>query len=97
MFGIVASLVPPLREEGGAARAVAHSSIFHFIPFHSIGAARRGAARREAAVLRVLTPKRSTDVLRDVLAARDKKKVFSIVFVGINGVGKSTSLAKVSR
>ena len=48
-------------------------------------------------MLRVLTPKRSTDVLRDVLAARDKKKVFSIVFVGINGVGKSTSLAKVSR
>ena len=99
VFGIVASLAPPLRGEtgGGAARAVAHSSLFRFIPFHSIPSARRGAARREAAVLRVLTPKRSTDVLRDVLAARDKKKVFSIVFVGINGVGKSTSLAKVSR
>ena len=49
----------------------------------------------KAAVLRVLTPKRSTDVLRDVLQARESKRVFSIVFVGINGVGKSTSLAKV--
>eukprot|EP00752_Nemacystus_decipiens_P002225 g2111.t2 len=48
------------------------------------------------AVSRVLTPKKSTDVLREVIAARSKGKVYSMTFVGINGVGKSTSLAKVA-
>ncbi|KAH8098930.1 hypothetical protein JL720_1902 [Aureococcus anophagefferens] len=49
------------------------------------------------AVARVLTPKRSTDVLREVLAAKKRPKgPYSIVFVGINGVGKSTSLSKVA-
>jgi signal recognition particle GTPase len=31
---------------------------------------------------------RSVDLLRSVLAARDAGAVYSIVFVGINGVGK---------
>ncbi|CAM9174810.1 unnamed protein product [Ascophyllum nodosum] len=48
------------------------------------------------AVSRVLTPKRSTDVLREVNAAKSRGKVYSVTFVGINGVGKSTSLAKVA-
>ncbi|CAN0169032.1 unnamed protein product [Ectocarpus sp. 6 AP-2014] len=48
------------------------------------------------AVSRVLTPKKSTDVLREVKAARSRGKVYSMAFVGINGVGKSTSLAKVA-
>mmetsp|Transcript_35997 Transcript_35997/g.36679 ORF Transcript_35997/g.36679 Transcript_35997/m.36679 type:complete len:345 (-) Transcript_35997:184-1218(-) len=48
------------------------------------------------AVQRVLTPKTSTDILRQVLDAKAEGKVFSAVFVGINGVGKSTSLAKVA-
>ena len=48
------------------------------------------------AVQRVLTPKNSTDILRQVLDAKAEGKVFSAVFVGINGVGKSTSLAKVA-
>ena len=47
------------------------------------------------AVQRILTPSASVDVLRQVLDARAAGKVFSAVFVGINGVGKSTSLAKV--
>lgn len=47
-----------------------------------------------AAVERVLTPKKSTDVLREVLA--NKRKPYVIVFVGINGVGKSTTLSKVA-
>lgn len=34
--------------------------------------------------------------IRQVNAARSKGKVFSMAFVGINGVGKSTSLAKVA-
>mmetsp|Transcript_9773 Transcript_9773/g.31376 ORF Transcript_9773/g.31376 Transcript_9773/m.31376 type:complete len:553 (-) Transcript_9773:883-2541(-) len=48
-----------------------------------------------AAVERVLSPKRSTDVLREVLA-RPSRKPYVIVFVGINGVGKSTTLSKVA-
>jgi signal recognition particle receptor subunit alpha len=47
------------------------------------------------AIQRVLTPNTSTDILRQVLDAKADGRVFSIVFVGINGVGKSTSLAKV--
>ena len=66
---------------------------------------------------RILTPKRSIDVLRSVRGvmlesnipfpiltletqqvqiAKDSGKPYSIVFVGINGVGKSTSLSKVA-
>ena len=49
------------------------------------------------AVARVLTPRKSTDVLREVLGARGRVKgPYSIVFVGINGVGKSTTLSKVA-
>ncbi|CAM9154381.1 unnamed protein product [Choristocarpus tenellus] len=48
------------------------------------------------AISRVLTPKKSTDVLREVMTSKNKGQVYSMVFVGINGVGKSTSLAKVA-
>ncbi|CAN0490537.1 unnamed protein product, partial [Scytosiphon promiscuus] len=34
--------------------------------------------------------------LCQVKAARSRGKVYSMAFVGINGVGKSTSLAKVA-
>ncbi|CAM9105656.1 unnamed protein product [Discosporangium mesarthrocarpum] len=50
----------------------------------------------KGSISRVLTPKRSTDILREVKAAKSKGCVYSVVFVGINGVGKSTSLAKVA-
>ncbi|RLN91663.1 hypothetical protein BBJ28_00001709 [Nothophytophthora sp. Chile5] len=49
----------------------------------------------EAALLRILTPKKSTDVLREILDAKAEGRAYSIVFVGVNGVGKSTSLSKV--
>ncbi|KAI9907074.1 hypothetical protein PsorP6_004019 [Peronosclerospora sorghi] len=49
----------------------------------------------EAALMRILTPKKSTDVLREILQAKAERRAFSIVFVGVNGVGKSTSLSKV--
>jgi len=49
----------------------------------------------ESALLRILTPKKSTDVLREVLEAKANGRAYSIVFVGVNGVGKSTSLSKV--
>ena len=50
----------------------------------------------EAALIRILTPKVSTDVLQGVLQAKAQKRPYSIVFVGVNGVGKSTSLAKLA-
>ncbi|CAA7397939.1 unnamed protein product [Spirodela intermedia] len=50
----------------------------------------------EEALLRILTPKRSIDILRDVHVAKDQGKPYVIVFVGVNGVGKSTNLAKVA-
>eukprot|EP01018_Ginkgo_biloba_P018748 Gb_28577 [translate_table: standard] len=53
-------------------------------------------AAMEEALLRILTPKRSIDILRDVHAAKEQSKPYVVVFVGVNGVGKSTNLAKVA-
>lgn len=50
----------------------------------------------EEALVRILTPKRSIDILRDVHAAKEQGKPYVVVFVGVNGVGKSTNLAKVT-
>ncbi|XP_050209067.1 uncharacterized protein LOC126659772 [Mercurialis annua] len=50
----------------------------------------------EEALVRILTPRRSIDILRDVHAAKEQKKPYVVVFVGVNGVGKSTNLAKVA-
>lgn len=44
----------------------------------------------------LLTPKKSIDVLRAALAAKNAGRVYSIAFLGVNGVGKSTNLAKVA-
>ncbi|KAF8400511.1 hypothetical protein HHK36_013809 [Tetracentron sinense] len=52
-------------------------------------------AAMEEALVRILTPKRSIDILRDVHAAKEQRKPYVVVFVGVNGVGKSTNLAKV--
>lgn len=43
----------------------------------------------------ILIPKDSVDVLRAALEAKSSGKLYSIVFLGVNGVGKSTNLAKV--
>ncbi|KAK2646812.1 hypothetical protein Ddye_022007 [Dipteronia dyeriana] len=50
----------------------------------------------EEALVRILTPRRSIDILRDVHAAKEQNKPYVVVFVGVNGVGKSTNLAKVA-
>mgnify|MGYP002855112786 CR=1 FL=1 len=50
----------------------------------------------EDALTRILTPTRRIDVLADVERARAAKRPYVIVFVGVNGVGKSTSLSKVA-
>jgi signal recognition particle receptor subunit alpha len=49
----------------------------------------------QAALERLLTPKRSIDILREARAAKAAGRPYSIVFIGVNGVGKSTSLSKV--
>ena len=59
----------------------------------------------ESAIAKILAPsQRNVDILRGVVAKRDgsfwanksKQEPYVIVMVGINGVGKSTSLAKVA-
>ncbi|CAF2068747.1 signal recognition particle receptor subunit alpha [Brassica napus] len=50
----------------------------------------------ENALIRILTPRRSIDIMRDVHAAKEQRRPYVVVFVGVNGVGKSTNLAKVA-
>merc|ERR1712045_31013 len=47
------------------------------------------------ALMKLLTPKRRIDVLRDVLDAKENKRPYVVTFCGVNGVGKSTNLAKI--
>jgi signal recognition particle receptor subunit alpha len=47
-------------------------------------------------IQKLLTPKKNIDLLKDALTAKQKGQVYSAVFIGVNGVGKSTSLAKVA-
>lgn len=47
-------------------------------------------------MVQILTPKKRVDILRDVYESQREKKPYVIVFCGVNGVGKSTNLAKVS-
>ena len=47
------------------------------------------------ALIQLLTPKRRIDILRDVQEAKANGRPYSITFCGVNGVGKSTNLAKV--
>lgn len=44
----------------------------------------------------LLTPKRRVDILRDIIQAKSEKRPYVIVFCGVNGVGKSTNLAKIT-
>jgi signal recognition particle receptor subunit alpha len=48
------------------------------------------------AITKLLTPKKNIDILKEALAAKQKGVPYSIVFIGVNGVGKSTSLAKTA-
>ena len=51
-------------------------------------------AMRDTLVM-ILTPKRRIDILRDVVDAQRARRPYVITFCGVNGVGKSTNLAKV--
>ncbi|KAG9157659.1 hypothetical protein Leryth_014174 [Lithospermum erythrorhizon] len=59
-------------------------------------AASLGETAMEEALVLILTPRQSIDILRDVHAAKEQRKPYVVVFVGVNGVGKSTNLAKVA-
>ncbi len=45
--------------------------------------------------MQILRPKRRIDILRDVEEATAKGRPYVVTFCGVNGVGKSTNLAKV--
>ena len=49
----------------------------------------------EEALTKILTPSTSTDLLREIILKRQQKRPYSIAFIGVNGVGKSTNLSKV--
>jgi signal recognition particle receptor subunit alpha len=49
----------------------------------------------EESLVQILTPRRRVDILRDVLHAKSEGRPYSITFCGVNGVGKSTNLAKI--
>ncbi|OCT72375.1 signal recognition particle receptor subunit alpha [Xenopus laevis] len=50
----------------------------------------------QESLVQILQPKRRVDVLRDVMEAQRLRRPYVITFCGVNGVGKSTNLAKIS-
>lgn len=47
------------------------------------------------ALVQILSPKRRIDILRDSLEAKKSNRPYVMTFCGVNGVGKSTNLAKI--
>lgn len=54
-------------------------------------------ASMEESLVQILSPKRRIDVLRDSMSAREQGRPYVVTFCGVNGVGKSTNLAKVKK
>lgn len=50
----------------------------------------------EEALTKILTPKRNVNIISDAMKARETGKPYVMVFIGVNGVGKSTNLAKIA-
>lgn len=48
------------------------------------------------ALVQILSPKRRVDILRDAMEAKKQNRPYVMTFCGVNGVGKSTNLAKVN-
>lgn len=46
-------------------------------------------------LIQILSPKRRIDVLRDCMQAKQEGRPYVMAFCGVNGVGKSTNLAKI--
>lgn len=47
------------------------------------------------ALVQILSPKRRVDILRDAMEAKRNNQPYVMTFCGVNGVGKSTNLAKI--
>lgn len=47
------------------------------------------------ALVQILSPKRRVDILRDCIEAKKSQRPYIMAFCGVNGVGKSTNLAKI--
>ncbi|XP_046432998.1 signal recognition particle receptor subunit alpha homolog isoform X1 [Neodiprion fabricii] len=47
------------------------------------------------ALVQILSPKRRVDILRDAYEAKKNNRPYVMTFCGVNGVGKSTNLAKI--
>ncbi|KAJ6656035.1 hypothetical protein lerEdw1_004440 [Lerista edwardsae] len=50
----------------------------------------------QESLVQILQPQRRVDVLRDVMDAQRHRRPYVITFCGVNGVGTSTNLAKIS-
>ncbi|KAK9686048.1 Signal recognition particle, alpha subunit, N-terminal [Popillia japonica] len=46
-------------------------------------------------LVQILSPRRRVDILRDCIETQKKKRAYVMTFCGVNGVGKSTNLAKI--
>ncbi|KAJ0176262.1 hypothetical protein K1T71_008436 [Dendrolimus kikuchii] len=46
-------------------------------------------------LVQILSPKRRVDILRDAMHAKHEGRPYVMAFCGVNGVGKSTNLAKI--
>lgn len=46
-------------------------------------------------LVQILSPKRRVDILRDAMEAKKNGRPYVMTFCGVNGVGKSTNLAKI--
>lgn len=47
------------------------------------------------ALVQILSPKRRVDILRDCIESKKNQRPYVMAFCGVNGVGKSTNLAKI--
>lgn len=47
------------------------------------------------ALVQILSPRRRVDILRDVYESQKQQRPYVMAFCGVNGVGKSTNLAKI--
>lgn len=50
----------------------------------------------EESLQKILTPKKQINLLSQAMKKKEEGSPFVIIFIGVNGVGKSTTLAKVA-
>jgi len=62
--------------------------------FDSINATVRSSLQES--MVQLLTPKKRVDILQDIVHAQRADRPYVITFCGVNGVGKSTNLAKIT-